>query len=87
MPGNRGIAYGRDIDYAVIAVKAVGEGSLARVGERFPVAEPLLESVLKAAKITALVHATGCADYLTYCWGAHAETLHDELVTLSPPDP
>src|SRR6185437_1138053 len=52
LPGNRGIAYGHDIDYVVVEVKAVAEGSLARVGERFPVAEPLLEAVLKAAKIT-----------------------------------
>jgi isoleucyl-tRNA synthetase len=52
LPGNRGIAYGHNIDYVVVEVKAAGEGSLARVGERFPIAEPLLEAVLKAAKIT-----------------------------------
>ena len=52
IPGNRGIAYGRDIDYAIVEVKAAAEGSLARAGERFPVAAPLLEGLLKAAKIT-----------------------------------
>jgi len=41
------------MDYAVIEVKAVGEKSLARVGERFAVAVELLEQVLKSADITA----------------------------------
>ena len=34
MPGNRAVAYGEDIEYRVIEVTAVAEGSLARVGER-----------------------------------------------------
>ena len=34
MPGNRAVAYGADIEYRVIEVTAVAEGSLARVGER-----------------------------------------------------
>ncbi|MGZ6016375.1 MAG: oxidoreductase [Phenylobacterium sp.] len=29
----------------------------------------------QAERITGLVHATGAADYLTYCWGSHSETL------------
>ena len=29
----------------------------------------------EARDITALVHRTGAASYITYCWGAHAETL------------
>ncbi|MDE1147222.1 MAG: FAD-dependent oxidoreductase [Azospirillaceae bacterium] len=31
--------------------------------------------LVQAAAITALVHATGVVDYLTYCWGSHADTL------------
>jgi len=42
MPGNRAIAYGVDIDYAVVRVDSVKDGSLARPGERLIVALPLL---------------------------------------------
>ncbi len=52
LPGSRGIGFGKDIDYAVIEVKAVSEKSMARVGERFAVAVPLLEQTLKVAGIT-----------------------------------
>ena len=52
LPGNRAIAYGPDIDYALVHVDAVADQSLARVGERFLVAMPLLQEVLKAAAIT-----------------------------------
>ena len=38
MPGNRAVAYGEDIEYRVIEVTAVAEGSLARVGERLVLA-------------------------------------------------
>ena len=41
MPGNRLIAYGADIDYAVVEIEAIGEKSRARVGERFAVAVDL----------------------------------------------
>jgi isoleucyl-tRNA synthetase len=52
LPGNRAIAFGADIDYAVIEVTAVGEGALARVGDRFAVAEALLPATLAKANIT-----------------------------------
>ena len=52
LPGSRGIGYGADMDYAVIEVKAVGEKSMARAGERFAVAVALLEQTLKVADIT-----------------------------------
>ena len=39
----------------------------------------------EAARITALVHATGEVDYLTYCWGSHAETLDWHLPDLHGP--
>ena len=38
-----------------------------------------------AARITAAVHATGAVDYLTYCWGAHADTLDWHLPDLHGP--
>ncbi len=52
LPGNRAIAFGAGIEYAVLEVKAVGEKSLARIGERFAVAVALLEQTLKSADIT-----------------------------------
>ncbi|WP_334128168.1 isoleucine--tRNA ligase [Sneathiella sp.] len=51
MPGNRAIAYGRDIDYVGFKVKAVTEKSLAVVGETLFVAVELLDEVKKEAGI------------------------------------
>jgi isoleucyl-tRNA synthetase len=51
MPGNRAIAYGPEIDYVLIEVEAVREGSLARVGERLMVAEALRQPFLVATGI------------------------------------
>ncbi len=36
----------------------------------------------QSARITELVHATGAASYLTYCWGSHADTLDWHLPDL-----
>jgi 2,4-dienoyl-CoA reductase-like NADH-dependent reductase (Old Yellow Enzyme family) len=36
----------------------------------------------QAQAITALVHATGAIDYLTYCWGSHADSLYWHLPDL-----
>jgi 2,4-dienoyl-CoA reductase-like NADH-dependent reductase (Old Yellow Enzyme family) len=36
----------------------------------------------EAAEVTRLVHATGVPDYLTYCWGAHSDTLDLHLPDL-----
>ncbi len=52
LPGNRAIGFGAGIDYAVLEVKAIGEKSAARIGERFAVAVELLEQVVKSADIT-----------------------------------
>lgn len=38
-----------------------------------------------AAAITRLVHATGEADYLTWCWGAHSDTLDWHLPDMHGP--
>ncbi|HYM03518.1 MAG TPA: class I tRNA ligase family protein, partial [Stellaceae bacterium] len=52
LPGNRAIAYAADVDYVVVEVTDVGEGSLARPGERFLVAEPLVAVTAEIAGIT-----------------------------------
>lgn len=36
----------------------------------------------QARAITGLVHATGVVDYLTWCWGSHAESLYWHLPDL-----
>jgi isoleucyl-tRNA synthetase len=45
MPGNRALAYGPEIDYALMHVDSVTEGSLARPGERLLIALALLPQV------------------------------------------
>jgi len=52
LPGNRALAYGEEIEYAVYKVTAVEEGSLATVGERLVVATALADGVAKEAKIS-----------------------------------
>ncbi|OHC76068.1 MAG: isoleucine--tRNA ligase [Rhodospirillales bacterium RIFCSPLOWO2_12_FULL_58_28] len=51
IPGNRAVAYGPGIDYAVILVREIGEGSLAEVGDRLVAAESLLTQFTHVAKI------------------------------------
>jgi len=52
IPGNRAVAYGADFDYALVEVKAVDDGSLARPGERMLLVQPLIDAVCAEAKIT-----------------------------------
>ncbi len=53
MPANRAVAYGNAIDYRLIEVETVADGSHARPEERLVVAEALLADVAQAAGITA----------------------------------
>ncbi len=53
IPGNRAVAFGADVDYAVVAVDAAGDGALARPGERLVVAEALIDEVAAAVGIAA----------------------------------
>ena len=53
MPGNRAIAYGPEMDYQVIRVEAVAEGSLAQAGEVIVLNKDLAAQVLLDAQITA----------------------------------
>ena len=39
-----------------------------------------------AAAITRCVHATGVADYLTWCWGGHSRSLHLHLPAMEVAD-
>ena len=52
MPANRALAYGPDIDYALVQVDGVAEGSLAVPGERLLLALALVGEVCTAAGIT-----------------------------------
>ncbi|TWB35866.1 isoleucine--tRNA ligase [Nitrospirillum pindoramense] len=52
MPGNRAVAYGEDIPYAVYTVTEAQEGSLAKVGEKLILAQALADGVATSAKAT-----------------------------------
>jgi len=64
MPGNRAVAAGAEIEYALIEVGAVAETAGARVGERLLCALALLPEFLKTAGITQhhIVHLYHGAD-------------------------
>ena len=51
IPGNRAVAYGEDIDYVVLEVTDVTEGSLAVAGEKIIIADALIGEVCEAAGI------------------------------------
>ncbi|MGB1548138.1 MAG: isoleucine--tRNA ligase, partial [Alphaproteobacteria bacterium] len=52
IPGNRAVAYGKAIDYALIEVTETAGKSLARKGEKLLIAEALLETCLREVGIT-----------------------------------
>ena len=51
MPGNRALAYGPEIDYALVHVDSIADGSLARPGERLLIALALLPQVCEQVGI------------------------------------
>ncbi|HWX47671.1 MAG TPA: isoleucine--tRNA ligase [Roseomonas sp.] len=53
IPANRALAYGAEIDYALLVVDGVEEGALPRVGQRFVVAEALLGAFAKEVGLAA----------------------------------
>jgi isoleucyl-tRNA synthetase len=65
IPGSRAIAYGERIEYALIHVDQVAEGSLARPGERLLVALALLPGFLTDSGITLhhVVHVHAGTDF------------------------
>ncbi|MSP04757.1 MAG: isoleucine--tRNA ligase [Acetobacteraceae bacterium] len=52
MPGNRAIAAGAEVQYALIHVDSVAEGSLARAGEKLLMALPLLPTFIETVGIS-----------------------------------
>ena len=57
MPGNRAVAYGPDIDYVVIEVKEIADGSLAKAGERLIVARARLATFASDCRINGFEEA------------------------------
>lgn len=57
------------------------------IGVKLPAEDGMADGIDldMAARITALVHAQGGIDYLTYCWGAHGRTLYEHLPDLHGP--
>ena len=51
MPGNRAVAYGKDIDYTLLEITSVSENSLAKIGDKIVVATQLLEEVIKELNV------------------------------------
>ncbi len=62
MAGNRALAYSTDIAYGLYEVRGVGDGSLARIGERMALADALAEEVKAAARITELERLSSLDD-------------------------
>ena len=62
-------------------------GSDFIIGTKLPAEDGMPDGIdlEAAAQITTLVHATGQVDYLTYCWGAHGDTLYEHLPDLHGP--
>ena len=52
IPGNRAVAYGEGIEYAIVEVTAVGEDAAAKPGDKLLVAASLKDAVLAAANVT-----------------------------------
>src|SRR4029453_14003796 len=53
--GNRALAFGPDIGYALVEVAEAGEGSRAKAGEKMVLAKELVGAVGEAAKFTPKV--------------------------------
>ncbi|MBT6329689.1 MAG: isoleucine--tRNA ligase [Kordiimonadaceae bacterium] len=58
MPGNRGIAYGKDFDYQLVEVTQVEENSRVKVGEKIVLANALLGEFSSRAGVTATKEIT-----------------------------
>ena len=71
IPGNRALAYGPDIAYALVEVASAEEGSRARVGEKMVLAKELVGAVAEAGKFTAKVLGDVAADDFEGLIAAH----------------
>ena len=52
IPGNRAVAYGRDLEYNLIEVKKISEESLANIGEKIIISKELKDQVLSEIGIS-----------------------------------
>ena len=52
MPGNRAVAYGRDIEYSLIEINGVNENSLAKINDKIVVATEQLEQTIKELSVS-----------------------------------
>jgi isoleucyl-tRNA synthetase len=89
LPGNRALAYGAEIEYAVYEVTAVAEGGLAAPGDRLVVATALADAVAKATGIVAwtpLVRLPGARLAGTVCHHPLAGQGYDFAVPMLPGD-
>ena len=87
LPQNRAVAFNTEIEYGQYEVRAVGENSTARPGERVIVADKLAEAMFTSAKIESFVRLGdvpssdlwGLALAHPFCGldGAHGEWDHD----------
>ena len=71
MPGNRALAYGKDVAYALVEVSAVAEGSKAKVGERLVLARDLVDAIAEETKFTPKIVAEISTDDLEGLIAAH----------------
>jgi isoleucyl-tRNA synthetase len=71
MPGNRALAYGKDIAYALVEVTAAAEDSKAKVGEKMVLARDLVGAIAEVAKFTPEVVAEVSAEDLDGLIAAH----------------
>jgi 2,4-dienoyl-CoA reductase-like NADH-dependent reductase (Old Yellow Enzyme family)/thioredoxin reductase len=57
------------------------------IGVKLPAEDGMPDGIdlQESAAITALVHATGCVDYLTWCWGGHSHSLGWHLPDMHGP--
>ncbi|MGI9520542.1 MAG: isoleucine--tRNA ligase, partial [Hyphomicrobiaceae bacterium] len=53
IPGNRAISYSSKLSYGLYVVSDAPEGNWAKVGDKFAVADSLVESIMAAAKVNS----------------------------------
>jgi 2,4-dienoyl-CoA reductase-like NADH-dependent reductase (Old Yellow Enzyme family)/thioredoxin reductase len=71
----------------LIAALRNGCGADFIIGVKLPAEDGMAGGIdlAEAARITEIVHKAGGVDYLTYCWGAHGNTLYEHLPDLHGP--
>jgi len=88
IPGNRCVCYGEEIDYHIVEVDAVEEGSLARKGEKLVVAGELMDGIAAESGITSwksLEEGVAVGDLAaSVCAHPLAEAGYDFAVPLIP---